>query len=34
MQRITYDATGAAVEFGDQVYRPDLYTFELTLVDR
>ncbi|GAA2074385.1 GntR family transcriptional regulator [Aeromicrobium halocynthiae] len=34
MQRTSYDDAGGAVEFGTHLYRPDLYTFELTLVDR
>lgn len=34
MQRTAYDDAGRAVEYGQHVYRPDLYAFELTLVDR
>jgi DNA-binding GntR family transcriptional regulator len=34
MQRTAYDSAGRAVEFGRHAYRPDLYAFELTLVDR
>lgn len=34
MQRTSYDNAGQAVEFGQHAYRADLYTFELTLVDR
>lgn len=34
MRRTAYDNAGRAVEFGRHVYRPDLYAFELTLVDR
>lgn len=34
MQRTTYDNAGRAVEFGQHAYRAELYTFELTLVDR
>jgi DNA-binding GntR family transcriptional regulator len=34
MQRTAYDDAGRAVEFGRHAYRPDLYAFELTLVDR
>jgi DNA-binding GntR family transcriptional regulator len=34
MQRTSYDDNGRAVEFGSHVYRPDLYSFETTLVDR
>lgn len=33
MDRTTYDDSGRAVEFGDHCYRPDLYSFEITLVD-
>ncbi|MFT4028748.1 MAG: GntR family transcriptional regulator [Protaetiibacter sp.] len=34
MDRVTYDTTGAAIEVGHHVYRPDLYSIEVTLVDR
>lgn len=34
MDRTAYDAEGGAVEFGSHCYRPDLYSFEMTLVDR
>ena len=34
MQRTAYDNGGRAVEYGRHAYRPDLYAFELTLVDR
>jgi DNA-binding GntR family transcriptional regulator len=34
MNRTAFDDSGRAVEFGSHVYRPDLYTFEITLVDR
>ncbi|MGI8435146.1 MAG: GntR family transcriptional regulator [Nocardioidaceae bacterium] len=34
MQRTAYDDGGRAVERGTHVYRPDLYSFEMTLVDR
>lgn len=34
MQRTAYDNAGHAVEYGRHAYRPDLYAFELTLVDR
>ncbi|MCY7396653.1 MAG: GntR family transcriptional regulator [Nocardioides sp.] len=34
MERTAYDNGGLAVEFGRHVYRPELYSFELTLVDR
>ncbi|MBD8012058.1 GntR family transcriptional regulator [Microbacterium sp. Re1] len=32
MQRTAYDAAGRAVEFGTHCYRPDMYSFEATLV--
>lgn len=34
MQRTAYDDAGRAVEYGRHAYRPELYTFEVTLVDR
>lgn len=34
MDRIAYDNSGRAVEFGHHAYRPDLYSFEITLVDK
>jgi DNA-binding GntR family transcriptional regulator len=34
MHRTAFDDSGRAVEFGSHVYRPDLYSFEMTLVDR
>lgn len=34
MQRTAYDDAGRAVELGLHAYRPDLYSFEVTLVDR
>lgn len=34
MQRVAYDAAGAAIELGSHAYRHDLYSFEVTLVDR
>ncbi len=34
MQRLAYDDGGRAVEYGDHVYRPERYSFQLTLVDR
>ncbi|HEY0246838.1 MAG TPA: GntR family transcriptional regulator [Gryllotalpicola sp.] len=33
MDRTAYDNSGKAVEFGHHCYRPDLYSFEITLVD-
>jgi DNA-binding GntR family transcriptional regulator len=34
MDRTAYDNSGAAVEYGHHCYHPDLYSFEVTLVDR
>jgi DNA-binding GntR family transcriptional regulator len=34
MHRTAFDDSGRAVEFGSHVYRPELYSFEMTLVDR
>jgi len=34
MQRTAYDDGSRAVEWGNHVYRPDLYSFEITLVDK
>jgi len=34
MDRTAFDDSGRAVEFGHHCYRPDLYSFEVTLVDR
>ena len=34
MQRTAYDDSGRAVEYGDHCYRPDAYSFEVTLVER
>jgi DNA-binding GntR family transcriptional regulator len=34
MARTAFDSTGRAVEYGTHVYRPERYTFEVTLVDR
>lgn len=34
MDRTAYDNSGRAVEFGQHCYRPDLYSFEITLVDK
>jgi GntR family transcriptional regulator len=33
MDRTAYDELGKAVEFGQHCYRPDLYSFEITLVE-
>ncbi|MFT4306063.1 MAG: GntR family transcriptional regulator [Microbacterium sp.] len=32
MERVAYDAGGRAVEWGSHCYRPDMYSFETTLV--
>lgn len=34
MDRKAFDASGSAVEFGHHCYRPDLYSFEMTLVEK
>lgn len=34
MDRTAYDDSGRAVEFGHHCYRPDLYSFEVTLVEK
>jgi DNA-binding GntR family transcriptional regulator len=34
MDRTVYDHSGRAVEFGHHCYRPDLYSFEVTLVEK
>jgi DNA-binding GntR family transcriptional regulator len=34
MRRTAYDDAGNAVEIGEHAYRPSLYSFEVTLVDR
>lgn len=34
MSRTAYDASGRAVEVGYHCYRPDRYSFEITLVDK
>ncbi|MBL0885212.1 GntR family transcriptional regulator [Myceligenerans indicum] len=34
MTRTAFDNAGRAVEWGQHCYRPDLYSFEMTLVDR
>jgi DNA-binding GntR family transcriptional regulator len=34
MTRTAYDASGRAVEVGQHCYRPDLYSFSVTLVDK
>lgn len=32
MERVAFDASGRAIEYGKHVYRPDMYSFETTLV--
>lgn len=34
MDRTAFDNSGRAVEFGQHCYRPDLYSFEVTLVEK
>ena len=34
MERTAYNEQGRAVEWGRHCYRPDLYSFEITLVDK
>ncbi len=34
MSRTAFDSNGNAIEYGHHVYRPDLYSFEVTLVGR
>lgn len=34
MSRTAFDSSGRAVEWGQHCYRPDLYSFEMTLVER
>ncbi|WP_127791891.1 GntR family transcriptional regulator [Agromyces sp. LHK192] len=34
MSRTAFDNSGVAIEFGQHCYRPDRYSFEVTLVDR
>lgn len=34
MDRTAYDNSGRAIEYGHHCYRPDLYSFEITLVDK
>lgn len=34
VDRTVYDNSGQALEFGSHCYRPDLYSFDITLVDR
>lgn len=32
MERTAYDSSGRAIEYGAHIYRPDMYSFETTLV--
>jgi DNA-binding GntR family transcriptional regulator len=34
MSRTAFDSSGRAVEFGQHIYSPDLYSFEITLVEK
>lgn len=34
MSRTAFDSSGRAVEYGQHCYSPDLYSFEITLVDK
>jgi DNA-binding GntR family transcriptional regulator len=34
MTRVAFDNSGRAAEYGHHVYRPDLYSFEVTLVEK
>jgi DNA-binding GntR family transcriptional regulator len=34
MDRVAFDSSGRAVEYGHHAYRPDLYSFEVTLVGK
>ena len=34
MERTAVDSSGKAIEFGSHCYRPDLYSFEVTLVEK
>jgi DNA-binding GntR family transcriptional regulator len=34
MSRTAFDSSGRAVEFGNHCYSPDLYSFEMTLVEK
>lgn len=34
MERVAFDNSGRAIEVGTHCYRPDLYSFEVTLVER
>jgi GntR family transcriptional regulator len=32
MERVAFDSSGRAIEYGHHSYRPDMYSFETTLV--
>ena len=34
MERAAFDNSGHGVEFGSHFYRPDLYSFDVTLVEK
>ncbi|OXE35362.1 MAG: GntR family transcriptional regulator, partial [Phenylobacterium zucineum] len=34
MDRTAYDNSGRAIEYGHHCYRPDLYSFEVTIVEK
>lgn len=34
MRRVAYDDTGRVIEIGHHAYRPDMYSFELSLVEK
>jgi GntR family transcriptional regulator len=34
MERTAYDSAGLAVEHGEHIYRPDLYSLEFTVVNK
>jgi DNA-binding GntR family transcriptional regulator len=34
MERAAFDSSGKGIEFGSHYYRPDLYSFEMTLVEK
>ena len=34
MERAAFDNSGVGIEYGSHFYRPDLYSFEVTLVEK
>jgi GntR family transcriptional regulator len=34
MDRVAFDSNGLAVEYGHHCYRPDLYSFDVTVVGK